>query len=126
MSTSMNTDLDRIRAAAQELHRVISDAAAKGSGPMKADLEAVGQKARSLTASVKASISAQNEAARKDLQAAVADLDAAQKHASEAMKNSGQAFQASVRRTLADARASVQKVSEAVAATRSANSSTRK
>jgi hypothetical protein len=45
-----------------------------------------------------------------------------QKHATEAIKTSGQAFQTSIRQTLADARASVQKVSEAVAAKRSAES----
>ena len=126
MSTSMNTDLDGIRAAAQELHGKISDAAAKSSGAVKADLEAAGQKAKSVTASIKASVSAQNQAAQTDLKAAVAYLEEVQKHASEGLKNTGPAFQAAVRQTLADARASVQKVSEAVAATRSANSRTRK
>src|SRR5712672_1369497 len=96
---SMNKDLDRVRAAAQELHGAISDAAAKRSGAVKSDLEAVGQKAKAVT-----------------------DLEAVQKHAAEAVKNSGPAFQASIRQTLADARASVQKVSEAVAAKRSAES----
>jgi exonuclease VII small subunit len=124
MSMNMNTskDLDQIRAAAQQLHAAISDAAAKRGGVIKADLEAVGEKAKSVTDSVKASISAQNEAAKKRLQEAVTDLEAVQKHAAEALKNSGQAFQASIRQTLADARASVQKVSEAVAAKRSAAS----
>lgn len=121
MSTRMNTDLDRIRAQAQQLHGTISDAAARSTGPLKADLEAAGQKAKAVTASVKASITAQNEAAQKQLKAAVSDLEAMQKHASEALKNSGQAFQTSVRQTLADARASVLKVSAAVAATRSAH-----
>ena len=126
MSASMNTDLDQIRAAAQQLHGVISDAAAKSSGPLKGDLEAVGQKAKSVTASLKATISAQNEAAQTQLKGAISDLEALQKHASEALRSSGQAFQTSVRQTLADARASVQKVSEAVATTRSAKSQTRK
>jgi hypothetical protein len=124
MSMNMNTskDLDQIRAAAQQLHGVISDAAAKRGGAIKADLEAVGQKAKSVTESVKASIGVQNEVTKKRLQEAVADLEAVQKHSAEALKNSGQAFQASIRQTLADARASVQKVSEAVAAKRSAES----
>jgi hypothetical protein len=122
VNMSTNKDLDQIRAAAQKLHAEISDAAAKRGGAIKADLEAVGQKAKSVTASVKATIGAQNEATKKRLQEAVADLEAMQKHTADALKNSGQAFQASVRQTLADARASVQKVSEAVAAKRSAES----
>jgi uncharacterized protein YqgV (UPF0045/DUF77 family) len=123
MSTNMTSkDLDQVRAAAQQLHAAISDAAAKRGGAIKTDLEGVGQKAKSVTDSVKATIGAQNEATKKRLQEAVADLEAVQKHSAEALKNSGQAFQASVRQTLADARASVQKVSEAVAAKRSAES----
>jgi uncharacterized protein YqgV (UPF0045/DUF77 family) len=120
---SMNIDLDRVRAAAQELHGAISDAAAKRSGAIKSDVEAVGQKAKAVTESVKASIGVQNEATKKHLKEAVTDLEAVQMHAAEALKNSGQAFQTSIRQTLADARASVQKVSEAVAAKRSAESS---
>jgi hypothetical protein len=119
---SMNKDLERVRAAAQELHGAISDAAAKRSGAIKSDVEAVGQKAKAVTESVKASIGVQNEATKKHLKEAVTDLEAVQKHAAEAVKNSGQAFEASIRRTLAAARASVQKVSEAVAAKRSAES----
>jgi len=119
---SVNKDLDRVRAAAQELHGAISDAAAKRSGAIKSDLEAVGQKAKAVTESVKASVDAQNEATKKHLKEAVTDLEAMQMHAAEALKNSGKAFQTSIRQTLADARASVQKVSEAVAAKRSAES----
>jgi len=119
---SVNKDLDHIRAAAQELHGAISDAAAKRSGAVKSDLEAVGQKAKAVTESVKASVGVQNEATKKHLKEAVTGLEAVQKHAAEAVKNSGPAFQASIRQTLADARASVQKVSEAVAAKRSAES----
>ena len=119
---SVNKDLDHVRAAAQQLHGAISDAAAKRSGAIKADLEAVGQKAKSVTESVKASIGVQNDAAKKHLKEAVTELEAVQKHAAEALKNSGRAFQGSIRQTLADARACVQKVSEAVAAKRSAES----
>jgi hypothetical protein len=121
---SVNKDLDHVRAAAQALHGAISDAAARRGGAIKGDIESVGQKAKSITESVKASIGVQNESTKKHLKEAVTDLEAAQKHAAEAVKNSGQAFQASVRKTLADVRASVQKVSEAVAAKRSAESTT--
>jgi hypothetical protein len=124
MSMNMNTnkDLDQVRAAAQQLHAAISDAAAKKGGAIKSDLEAVAQKAKSVTDSVKASIGAQNEVTKKRLTEAVTNLEAVQKHAAEGLKSSGQTFQASIRQTLADARASVQKVSEAVAAKRSAES----
>ncbi|HVP34240.1 MAG TPA: hypothetical protein VMT09_11400 [Steroidobacteraceae bacterium] len=122
MNTHMSKDLDKVRAAAQELHGAISDAVVKRGGAVKADFEAVGQKAKSVTESVKTSLSAQNDATKKHLKDAVTDLEAVQKHAAEALKNSGQAFQTSIRQTLADARASVQKVSEALAAKRSAES----
>ena len=48
--------LDHIRAAAQELHGAISDAAAKRGGAVKADLEAASSKAKALTESVKDAI----------------------------------------------------------------------
>jgi hypothetical protein len=114
--------LDQVRAAAEELHAAISDAAAKRGGAVKADLEAVSQKAKAITESVKGSIGAQHEAAKKHLAEAVTHLEATQKHAAEALKSSGQAFQTSIKQVLADARASVQKISEAVAARRSAES----
>ena len=49
-------------------------------------------------------------------------LEATQKHVAESLKSSGQSFQTSVQKALADARASAQKISEAVAAKRSAAS----
>jgi fructose-specific phosphotransferase system component IIB len=122
VDTNVKEALQHVRAGAQELHGAISDAAAKRGGAIKADLEAVPQKAKALTESIKGSIGIQNEAAKKHLQEAVTYLEAVQKHAAEGLKSTGQAFQASVRQALADARASVQKVSEAVAATRSAES----
>jgi len=122
MSMNMSKDLDHVRTAAQDLHRALSDAAAKRGGAVKADLEAVGQKAKAVTESVKATISVQNEATKKHLKEALTDFEALQKHTAEALKNSGQAFQASIRQTLADARASAQSVSEAVAAKRSTES----
>jgi hypothetical protein len=65
-------------------------------------------------------MSAQNEATKKALTEAVAHLEATQKHVGESLKTSGQAFQTSIKQAIADARASAQKVSEAVAAKRSA------
>jgi hypothetical protein len=113
---SVNTNLDKVRTAAQALDGAMSDAAAKTGGAIKADIEDAEKKAKAVTESVKASIGAQNEATKKHLREAVTDLEAMH------LKASGQAFQAAIRQTLADARASVQKVSEAVAAKRSAES----
>jgi len=112
--------LDNVRASAQQLHGAISDAAAKRGGATKADLEAFANKAKAVTESAKASIGAQQDVTKKHLTEAVTALEAAQKHAAEGLKNAGQAFQTSIKQAIADARASVQKVSEAVAAKRSA------
>jgi ABC-type Zn uptake system ZnuABC Zn-binding protein ZnuA len=122
MDTNVKESLDHVRAATQELHGAISDAIAKRGGATKADLEALAQKAKAVTESAKGSISTQHEAAKKYLADAVTHLEATQKHIAESLKSSGQAFQTSVQKVRADARASVQKVSEAVAAKRSATS----
>jgi len=114
--------LDHVRADAQELHAKISDAAAKQGGAIKADLEGLSQKAKTVRESIKGSIGAQNEATKKHLTEALTHIEATQKHAAEALKSSGQAFQTSIRKVVADARVSVQKLSEAVAAKRSAAS----
>lgn len=114
--------LDHIRAGLQELHAAISDAAAKREGTTKADLTAFGQKVKTITESAKGNINSQGEAAKKHLQEAVDKLELTQKHIDDGLKTSGQAFQTSAKQVLADARASVQKVSEAIAAKRSAES----
>jgi len=114
--------LDHIRAAAQDLHGKISDAAAKRGGAVKADLEAASSKAKALTQSIKDNVTGQNEAAKKHLADAITKLEATQKHAAESLKSSGETFQTSVKKVVADARAAVEKVSEAVAAKRSAAS----
>ena len=122
VDTKIKDALDHIRAAGQELHRAISDAAAKRGGAVKADLEAVSNKAKTVADSVKGAISGQNEAAKKHLTEAVTHLEATQKHAAESQKSSGEAFHTSIKKVVADARAAVQKISEAVAAKRSAAS----
>jgi len=114
--------LGHARAAAQELHGAISDALAKKGGAAKADLDTIPDKARAVMESVKGSMRAQNDATKKQLAAAVTHLEAVEKHAAEGARNSGRAFQTSARQALADARASVQKVSEAIAAKRSPKS----
>lgn len=122
VDTKVKDVLDHIRASAQALHGAMSDAAAKPAGATKADLEAFAQKAKAVTESAKAAVSSQNDAAKKHLTEAVGKLEATQKHVAESLKSSGQAFQTSVRKAVSDARASVQKISEAVAAKRSAAS----
>ena len=119
--TKVKSALDHVRTAAQELNKSISDAAGKRGAEMKAGLAAIPQKAKAVTDSLKSSMGAQNEATKKTLQDAVKYLESTEKHAAESMKTSGEAFQKSVRQTIADARASVQKISEAVAATRSSH-----
>jgi uncharacterized protein YqgV (UPF0045/DUF77 family) len=118
--TKVKDAVDHVRAATQELHKAISDAAAKRGGAAKADLEAVPQMAKAAIDSIKGSVAAQNGATKKQMAEAVTYLEATGKHAAEGVKSSGKAFQTAVRQTIADARAAVQKVSEAVAAKRTA------
>jgi hypothetical protein len=120
--TKVKDAVDKARAAAQDLHKAISDAAAKRGGAAKADLEAVPQMAKAAIESIKGSTAVQNEAAKKNLAEAVTYLQATGKHAADGVKTSGKDFQTAVRQTIADARAAVQKVSEAVAAKRTAES----
>ena len=112
--------LDGVRAATQDLHKALSDAAAQRGGAVKADVEAIPPMAQAAAASLKSAMGAQNEAAKKEIAGAIAHLEATQKHAVEGLKSSGQAFQTSIRQALSDAHAAALKVSAAVAATRSA------
>jgi hypothetical protein len=120
--TNVKDAVDKARAAAQELHRAISDAAAKRGGAAKADLEAVPQMAKAAIESIKGSVASQNEVGKKRLAEAVTYLEATGKDAADGAKRSGKEFQTAVRQTIADARAAAQKVSEAVAAKRTAAS----
>ena len=120
--TEIKDAIDQVRSATQQLHKAISDAAAKRGGAVKADLQAVPQMAKAAADSIKGSMPAQNEAAKKRLAEAVTYLEATGKHAADGVKSSGKEFQTAVRQTIADARAAAQKVSEAVAANRTAES----
>src|SRR5258706_15592405 len=122
IETNVKDALDPVREATQELHGTISEAAAKRGGATKADLEALAQKAKAVIESAKGSISTQRDAAKKHLADGVTHPEATQKHVAESLKSSGQSFHTSVQKALADARASAQKISEAVAAKRSATS----
>jgi hypothetical protein len=118
--TQVKDAVDHVRASAQELHKAISDAAAKRGGAAKADLEAVPMKAKAAIDSIKSSMATQNATAKKHLTDAVTSLEATRKDAVEGVKTSGKEFQTAVRQTITDARAAVQQVSEAVAAKRTA------
>ena len=116
--TQVKDAVDQVRSATQQLHKAISDAAAKRGGAVKADLQAVPQMAKAAIDSIKGSMAAQNDVAKKRLAEAVTSLEAAGKHAADGVQTSGKQFQTAVRQTIADARAAAQKASEAVAATR--------
>src|SRR6266542_2858725 len=118
--TQVKDAVDQVRSATQQLHKAISDAAAKRGGAAKADLEAVPMKAKAAIDSIKGSVATQNATAKKHLDEAVTFLEATRKHAAEGVKTTGKEFQTAVRQTIADARAAVQQVSEAVAAKRTA------
>jgi hypothetical protein len=120
--TQIKDAVDQVRSATQQLHKAISDAAAKRGGAAKADLQAVPQMAKAAIDSIKGSMPAQNEVAKTRLAEAVTYLEATGKDAAEGVKSSGKEFQTAVRQTIADARAAAQKASEAVAAKRTAES----
>ena len=120
--TEIKDAIDQVRSATQQLHKAISDAAAKRGGAVTADLQAVPQMAKAAVDSIRGSMAAQNEAARKRLAEAVTYLEATGKHAADGVRSSGKEFQTAVRQTIADARAAAQKVSEAVVANRTAGS----
>jgi len=120
--TQVKDAVDQVRSATQQLHKAISDAAAKHGGAAKADLQAVPQMAKAAIDSIKGSMPAQNEVAKKRLAEAVTYLEVTGKHAADGVKSSGKEFQTAVRQTISDARAAAQKVSEAVAAKRTAAS----
>jgi len=115
--------LDHVRTATQELHRAISETLAKRANATKAEVEGVIRKAKDAADSAKSTMRARQETAqgavKQQLTQAIDKLEAVEKHASESLKSSGDAFHASLAKALADARASVQNVSEAVAARRS-------
>jgi ElaB/YqjD/DUF883 family membrane-anchored ribosome-binding protein len=63
--------LDHVRSTAQELHGAISDAAAKGGGVTKADLEVFAQKAKAVMESAKSSLGALHEVNKQQVEDAI-------------------------------------------------------
>ena len=118
--TEAKDAIDHLRSSAQELHKAISDAAAKRSGATKADIAALTEKAKTVAQSAKASIKAEHGKVAKQLTDAASHLEVTQANLSQSAKATGTAFDTAVKKVLAEARASVQKISEAVAEKRSA------
>lgn len=109
-----------IRVAAQELHGAISDAAAKSGQAIKDHLQSIGPTVRSLVTSVKAELGTQTDVAKHHLAEAVRNLESAEAQIATSVKATGEALQTATRQALADSRNAVQKISEVVATTRSA------
>lgn len=118
--------IDNLRSAAQDLHKSISDAAAKRSGATKAEIAALAEKGKGVAQAAKASINTQQGNAAKHLTDAVSHLEATQAYLSDSLKATGAAFDTSIKKVLMEARASAQKISEAVAEKRSATSGNKK
>jgi len=118
--TKGKDSLDRIRAAVQELHGALSDAVGKSGDAMEADLKAIPKKASVIAESIKESVEVQNKASEKHLLQAVAFLESTEKHIATSLKSTGKELQTSMRQALADARAAAQRVSEGLAAKRTA------
>jgi hypothetical protein len=118
--TKVKDAIDHLRLSAQELHKAISDAAAKRSGATKADIAVLNEKAKTVAQSAKASIKGEQGKVAKQLTDAASHLEATQANLSQSAKAMGTAFDTAVKKVLAEARASVQKISEAVAEKRSA------
>jgi hypothetical protein len=119
-SSDHTESFDRIRAAAQELHGAISDAAAKHGQTVKDHLESIPRKAASLVASVKAVVDVRTDITKKHLGELVQDLEATEQHVAESLKSDGQAFHTALRQALDNSRSAVRKITDIVAARRSA------
>jgi len=120
--TKVSDALDHARTAAQELHGALSDAVAEHGRAVEVDLEALPLKAEAIAKSIGTSLDAQAAATKQTVGEAVAYLEATAVHTTQALKRSGHAAEQSIREAIGDARAAVQKISEAVAAKRSAAS----
>src|SRR5207302_615078 len=72
--TEVKDAIDHLRSSAQELHKAISDAAAKRSGATKADLATLTEKAKTVAQSAKASVKAEQGKVAKQLTDAVQAL----------------------------------------------------
>ena len=102
MDTKVKDALDQVRASAQELHKAITDAAARRGGAVKADLETVAKKAKAVAESAKSSMAKQNDAAKKYLAEVLKRLEAVQKDAADVSKDASNSINVSDLITLAN------------------------
>ena len=117
--TEVNVALDHARAAAQDLHAALTDAVARRGGAIKEDLDALPAKARAIVDSISRSAATQNDVTKKAVGEAMTYLEATATQIAVALQASGHAAEVAVKQAVVDARASVQSISEAVAAHRS-------
>ncbi|KUR72000.1 hypothetical protein [Novosphingobium sp. FSW06-99] len=117
--TNLKDALDHARSAAQELHAALTDAVAKRGGAIRDDLVALPAKARAIVDSVSRSAAAQNVVTRQGVAEAATYLEATATHIAKALHAQGRAAEDALQQAVVDARASVQSISEAVAARRS-------
>jgi ElaB/YqjD/DUF883 family membrane-anchored ribosome-binding protein len=113
--------LDDARTKAQELHGAIINALSSGAEGAKSTVESVVKKAEESADLAKTAMKLGYRAGeiRQQLQQAVDRLEDVRKSASEGQRSSGKEFRDSLTKALAEARASVQHITEAVAAKRS-------
>src|SRR5258708_25695426 len=90
--TQVKDAIDQVRSATQQLHKTISDAAAKRGGAVKGDLHAVPQMAKAAADSIKGSMATQNAPAKKGLAEAATYLEATGKHAAHGVESSRKGF----------------------------------
>ena len=117
--TEVQDPLQRVRAAAQELHAALGDAASRDGHLLKEDLQSVAGKLKAVAVSLESSVAEQTEVTRQHLGEAATWLAETQKHLDESLASKGEELQVAVRKTLSDAHAVVRKLSEALAAKRS-------
>lgn len=114
------SSLDSIRATAQGLHSAISDAAVEHGAARMDRLLAAAPSPALIIAALRPVIGEQPETAKTQLTEVIALLEGAEAQIDTCLKSTGQAFHTAVRQALADSRSAVQKISEVVAAARSA------
>ena len=117
--TNVKDALDQARVAAQDLHASLTDAVARRGGVIRDDLVALPAQARAIVDSLRHSAADQNVVTKQDLGEAVDYLEASATHIGNALQAHGKAAEGAIRQAVVDARASVQSISQAVAARRS-------
>jgi hypothetical protein len=110
--------IEQLRTAAQDLHKVVSDAAAKRGKDIKAAFHAVPEQTQALIKSVQKTVERESGPTKKHLAQAVAHLEALQKETSAILESAAKDLRASTQQALAGARSTVQQLSEAVAGKR--------